>query len=242
MKQVLSLFKVSLFFLLIFKYSYKNLIKLGRQDYFNKSTITKYITSRTLTENNKKCEIKYMNTSIFSGNKNTQKREENVKTKKKEQRDNTKEDNDKNMQNEMIKEMKNEMKDHVENHVENHIDDHTDDHINDKLEHHNSLEDSIKEYYTLTDPSVDEENKSFLKKLKLIMNILDDTHSDLLINNHLTNGSIFSPEFVPIGVLSSITLAFPLIGTVTLPYITRTINFMTKYEGQKIHTERELKI
>ncbi|ETW27059.1 hypothetical protein PFFCH_05532 [Plasmodium falciparum FCH/4] len=109
------------------------------------------------------------------------------------------------------------------------------------LKHHNSLEDSIKEYYASTEPSVDDENKSFFKKIKLIMNILDDTHSDLLVNNHITNGGIFSPEFVPIGVLSSMTAACPLIGTVTLPYIARTINFMTKYKGEKIYTEQKSK-
>ncbi|EUR82575.1 hypothetical protein PFBG_00138 [Plasmodium falciparum 7G8] len=112
MKHLLSLFKVSLFFLLIFKYSYKNIVKKGRQDNFNKSAITKYITSRALTENNKKCDIKDMHTSIFTGNKNPQIRGKKFKTKKEEekQKDNTKEDNDNNMEKEMGDHMKDHMK------------------------------------------------------------------------------------------------------------------------------------
>ncbi|KYN93215.1 exported protein (hyp4, exported protein family 3), partial [Plasmodium gaboni] len=80
------------------------------------------------------------------------------------------------------------------------------------------------------------------KKLKLIMNILDDMHSDLLLNNNLTDGSIFSPEFVPIGVLSTMTLACPPIVTVTLPYITSRINFLNKYEDENNYAEHETKL
>ncbi|KOB64013.1 hypothetical protein PFHG_05425 [Plasmodium falciparum HB3] len=228
MNYFVSLFNVSLFFLLIFKYSYKNIVKKDLQDKFNKSIITINIASRILTENNKKWYKKYIYTSIFSGNKNPQKRER--KNEEENQKDNTKVDNDNNMENEM------------ENHIDDSIDDPMDDLMNDKWEHHNSLEDRIKEYYTLTDPSDGEENNSFFKKLKLIMNILDEVHSDLLINNSVTDGSIFSPELVPISVLSTMTLACPPIGTVTLPYITNRINFLNRYEGQNIHTEHDLKI
>ncbi|ETW63812.1 hypothetical protein PFMC_00371 [Plasmodium falciparum CAMP/Malaysia] len=194
-----------------------NIIKKGRQDKFNKSIITINIASRILTENNKKC-----------GNKNPQKRER--KNEEENQKDNTKVDNDNNMENEM------------ENHIDDSIDNPMDDSMNDKLEHNNSLEDSIKEYYTLTNPSVDEENKSFFKKLKLIMNILDEVHSDLLINNSVTDGSIFSLELVPISLLLTKALTCPLIGTVTLSYITSRINFLNKYEGENIYTKHESKI
>ncbi|SOV84184.1 exported protein family 3 Plasmodium exported, putative [Plasmodium reichenowi] len=228
MNYFLSLFNVSLFFLLIFKYSYKNIVKKGLQDKINKSIITINIASRTLTENNKKCYKKYIYTSIFNGNKNPQKREK--KNEEEKQKDSTKVDNDNNVENEM------------EDYIDDSIDDPMDDLMNDKWEHHNSLEDSIKEYYISTDPSDDEENNSFFKKLKLIMKILDEAHSDLLINNSVTNGSIFSPELVPISVLSTMTLACPPIGTMTLPYIIGRINFLNRYEEQNINTEHDLNI
>ncbi|KYN93198.1 exported protein (hyp4, exported protein family 3), partial [Plasmodium gaboni] len=162
MKYFVSLFNFFICFLLIFKYSQKNILEKSRQYKFNKSIITKYIKTRTLTENYKPCDIKYMNTSIFSGNKNPQKREKKLKAKKKElkekKKDNIKEDNNNNKENETEKNMKNNM--------ENNMEDHVDDHVDDVLEHHNSLEDIIKEYYEFTDPSIDEENKSFFKKLK----------------------------------------------------------------------------
>ncbi|SOV20232.1 exported protein family 3 Plasmodium exported, putative [Plasmodium gaboni] len=241
MKYFVSLFNVSIYFLLIYKYSYTIIIKNRIQDKFNKSIIQDYIISRTLIENNKNSSKKYIYTSIFSENKNPQKREKKLKAKKYEeekQNDNTKEYNDNNIEN--------ENQDHTDNPIDNLIDDPIDDHIDDpmddKWEYHNSLEDNIKEYYSLTDPSVDEENKSFFKKLKLIMNILDDMHSDLLLNNNVTDGSILSPEFVPTGVLSTMTVACPPIVTVTLPYITSRINFLNKYEGENNYAEHETKL
>ncbi|SOV21213.1 Plasmodium exported protein (hyp4), unknown function [Plasmodium sp. DRC-Itaito] len=241
MKYFVSLFNVSIYFLLIYKYSYTIIIKNRIQDKFNKSIIQDYIISRTLTENNKNSSKKYIYTSIFSGNKNPHKREKKIKAKKYEeekQNDNTKEYNDNNIEN--------GNQDHtdypIDNLINDPIDGHIDDPMDDKWEYHNSLEDSIKEYYSLTDPSVDEENKSFFKKLKLIVNILDDMHSDLLLNNNLTDGSIFSPEFVPIGVLSTMTVACPPIVTVILPYITSRINFLNKHEGENKNAEHETKL
>ncbi|SOV84272.1 exported protein family 3 Plasmodium exported, putative [Plasmodium sp.] len=277
MKHFPSLFTFFLFFLLIFKYTYKDIVKIGQQDKFYNSIVTKYITCRILTENNKKCFMKYIYTSICSGNKNPRKREKNFKEKKKKEekrKDNTKEINVNNMENDMenntddtiYDSIDNSIDDSIDNSIDNSIensiddsidnsiddsidysiddsiDNSIDDSMDDKAEYHNTLEDSIKEYYSLTDPSVDEKNKSFFKKLKLIMTILDDLHSDLLVNNSITDGSIFSPEFVPIGVLTSMTAACPPIVTVTLPYISRRINFWNKYEVQNINTEHESKI
>ncbi|SOV24749.1 exported protein family 3 Plasmodium exported, putative [Plasmodium sp. DRC-Itaito] len=241
MKYFVSLFNISIYFLLIYKYSYTIIIKNRIQDKINTSIIQDYIISRTLTENNNNSSKKYIYTSIFSENKNTQKRKKKLKAKKYEeekQNDNTKEYNDNNIDN--------ENPDHTDDPIDNLINDPINDHIDypmdDKWEYHNSLEDNIKEYYSLTDPSVDEENKSFFKKLKLIMNILDDMHSDLLLNNNVTDGSIFSPEIVPIGVLSTMTVACPPIVTVTLPYITSRINFLNKYEGENKNAEHETKL